>query len=109
MTNFVEEYEAPEYWHRDSVTVLKWIKTKAHEHFKAKLQNEEDVMVAVIQMLAKPEYGNLEKLNLPDEIELKHAMVQSLELNRQDACRLINELIDDHGISIREAVREVLE
>jgi hypothetical protein len=108
MTTYVETYTAPKHWHRDSKVVLKWIQTKAHTNFKKKLLCEEDVIVAVIDMLAKPEYGDIDSINLPSEVDLQAAVMATLELKRSDACKLINELTHEHGVNIRDAVKASL-
>ena len=104
-TYFIDLYIPTAKWHKDALTVLKWLKDKAHVKVKARLVNEQAVLVEVLTMLSKEEFGKASaKPEMPEQFYLDQQLKAALLMKRSDACVVINRICNENEVTISEII-----
>lgn len=108
-SRYLDTFEAPAHWHKNTVATVTWMKRKFSSYKKLQYRNDAMIKAQVAYFLAQNDYGStqipqsdLHIFVVPTLDEVQSMIEACFELPRKEACTAINAICVANNTTIEK-------
>lgn len=107
MSYYIDTYQAPAEWHADTRAIVTWLKNKATKGLKARLSNENEIIIEIVDYLKNEKYINATESPTIVSGDNYYGLIKyALTQDRTSAYHIIKHVQQNSGKTIRQILKE---